>query len=143
MLRGISPLISPELLSLLSRMGHGDEIVIADANFPGETICKQVLRADGVSASDLLDAILLLFPIDEYVKDPVVMMQPVAGDTADPALEASYEASVKKHSPKAPGIKKIERFAFYDRAKLAFAAVITGETRKYGNIIIKKGVVIQ
>ena len=140
MLRGISPLLSPELLSALYRMGHGDEIVLADAHFPGETCNDYVIRADGLSIADLLDAILPLFVLDSYVESPVFMMQPVPGDTLDPTVEKAYRAVIDKHWPDTPPIKRVERFAFYEQAKKAFAVVMTGETAKYGNIILKKGV---
>jgi L-fucose mutarotase len=140
MLLGISPLISPELLALLHRMGHGDEIVLADAHFPGDTFGKRVLRADGLRIPDLLDAILPLFVLDSYVESPLIMMIPVPGDQLDPAVEASYRQAIDKHWPQTPAIQRMERFAFYERAKQAFAVLMTGETAKYGNIILKKGV---
>ncbi len=140
MLEGISPLISPDLLALLHRMGHGDEIVLADAHFPGETFGKRVLRADGLRVSDLLDAILPLFVLDTYVDHPVCMMAAVPGDELDPAVEESYRVAIDQHRPNTPAIQRIDRFAFYERAKTAFAVVMTGETAKYGNIILKKGV---
>ncbi len=140
MLKGISPLISPELLAVLARMGHGDEIVLADAHFPGETVNSRVLRADGLRIADLLDAILPLFALDAYVDDPLAMMAPVPGDALDPEVERAYRAAIDRHAPEAPAIARVERFAFYDRARQAFAVVMTGETAKYGNIILKKGV---
>lgn len=140
MLKGVSPLLSPDLLSVLCRMGHGDEIVLADAHFPGETMGRLVLRADGVRIAPLLDAILPLFELDAYVPNPVMMMAPVEGDRLDDALVKSYRAAIERHAPKTPATDYLERFAFYDRAKSAFAVVMTGETAKYGNIILKKGV---
>jgi L-fucose mutarotase len=140
MLKGISPLISPDLLALLSRMGHGDEIVLADAHFPGETFNKNVLRADGLRIPDLLAAILPLFELDSYVPHPLVMMAAVEGDTLDPRVEKSYLEAIRKSCPGVASIERIDRFAFYDRTKSAFAVVMTGETAKYGNIILKKGV---
>jgi L-fucose mutarotase len=140
MLKGISPLLSPELLAILARMGHGDEIVLADAHFPGETMGRRVLRADGLKIADLLDAILPLFELDAYVDDPVAMMAPVPGDALDPAVEEAYRAAIDRHAPTTPPIARIERFAFYERAQAAFAVVMTGETAKYGNIVLKKGV---
>lgn len=140
MLKGISPLLSPELLNVLCRMGHGDEIVLADAHFPGETCGLRVVRADGLGIAALLGAILPLFELDAYVDAPLVMMAPVAGDTLDPAVEKAYRKAVDKHAPKTPPIQRIDRFAFYDRAKQAFAVVMTGETAKYGNLLLKKGV---
>jgi L-fucose mutarotase len=140
MLKGISPLLSPELLSVLCRMGHGDELVLADAHFPGETMGKRVLRADGLKIADLIDAILPVYELDGYVEAPLVMMAAVPGDKLDPKVEKAYRAAVDRHAPQTPAIARLERFAFYDRAKEAFAVVMTGETAKYGNIILKKGV---
>lgn len=140
MLIGISPLLSPELLATLYRMGHGDEIVLADAHFPGESVNNTVLRADGLKVADLLHAILPLFALDEYVKSPVFMMDAVPGDTLDPTVEIAYRAAIDKHWAQTPPIARVERFAFYEQAKHAFAVVMTGETAKYGNIILKKGV---
>jgi L-fucose mutarotase len=140
MLKGISPLLSPELLALLSRMGHGDEIVLADAHFPGESCNDYVLRADGLRIADLLDAVLPLFVLDAYVDEPLIMMKAEPGDTLDPAVENAYRAAIDRHAPDAPPIARIGRFDFYERTKEAFAVVMTGETAKYGNIILKKGV---
>jgi L-fucose mutarotase len=140
MLIGISPLISPDLLAILHRMGHGDEIVLADAHFPGETYGRRVLRADGLRIPDLLDAILPLFILDTYVESPLIMMEAVSGDQLDSAVEGSYRKAIDKHWPSTPPIQHIDRFDFYERAKQAFAVLMTGETAKYGNIILKKGV---
>ncbi len=140
MLKGISPLVSPELLATLSSMGHGDEIIIADAHFPGHTFNENVIRADGLLVPDLLDAILPLFELDSYVDAPLVMMAAVEGDTLDPAVETAYRVPVDKHAPGTAPIERIDRFDFYDRAKEAFAVVMSGDTAKYGNILLKKGV---
>jgi len=140
MLKGISPLLGPELLAVLCRMGHGDELVLADAHFPGESLGVPVVRADGLRVPALLDAILPLFELDAYVEAPVVMMEAVPGDRLDPAVEAAYRAAIERHAPRTPAIGRVERFAFYERAKHAFAIVMTGETAKYGNVILKKGV---
>jgi L-fucose mutarotase len=140
MLKGISPLISPDLLALLCRMGHGDEIVLADAHFPGETFNQTVLRADGLRIADILSAILPLFELDSYVPHPLAMMAAVKGDTLDPKVEQSYLEAIHRSNPNVAPIERIERFAFYERTKSAFAVVMTGETAKYGNIILKKGV---
>lgn len=140
MLKGISPLFSPELLATLYRMGHGDEIVVADAYFPGHSTNDLVIRADGLQIDDLLDAILPLFALDNYVDDPVVMMQCVPGDEPDPTVESGYRAVIDRYAPQTPGIQFIERFDFYERAAQAFAVVMSGDTRKYANIILKKGV---
>lgn len=140
MLKGISPLISPDLLSVMARMGHGDELVLADAHFPGESTGKRIVRADGLRIADLLEAIMPLFELDSYVPHPLIMMEPVPGDNPDPAVEASYMERIGKMLPDVPPVKRIDRFAFYDRAAKAFAVVMTGETSKYGNIILVKGV---
>ncbi len=139
MLKGIAPCISPELLKVLAEMGHGDEIVLADSHFPGHTFGKLVLRADGVNIATLLDGIVPLFELDSYAP-PLYMMAAVQGDKLDPKVEKDYLIAIRRHAPQAPVPERIDRFAFYDRAKTAFAVVMTGETRKYGNIILKKGV---
>lgn len=140
MLKGISPLISPELLEVMARMGHGDELVFADAHFPGESIGRRVIRADGLKIADLLGAIMPLFELDSYVPHPLLMMEPVPGDYPDPAVEESYMESIGRSVPVVPPVKKLDRYAFYERASKAFAVVMTGETAKYGNIILVKGV---
>ena len=141
MLKGISPIISPALLEILARMGHGDEIVLADAHFPGETFNTRVIRADGLKIPALLEAILPLFELDNYVPHPVAMMDAVPGDQLDPTVEQSYLKSIQLTHPKIQSVERVERFEFYDRTRLAFAVVMTGETAKYGNIILKKGVI--
>ena len=140
MLVGISPLLSPEVLALLCRMGHGDEIVLADAHFPGHSCNDTVLRADGLQIPDLLEAILPLMTLDTYVESPALVMDPVPGDTADQAVRARYELIVAAHWPEAGPVSGLERFAFYERAQRAFAVVMTGDVAKYANIILKKGV---
>jgi len=140
MLKNISPCLSPELLKILAEMGHGDEIVLADAHFPGHSLgCPRVLRADGLGVATLLNGILPLFELDSY-DAPLIMMQLVPGDSPDPSVESDYMAVVRKHTTQAPSPLRVERFAFYERARKAFAIVMTGETRKYGNLILKKGV---
>jgi L-fucose mutarotase len=141
MLKGISPLLSPDLISNLYRMGHGDEIVLADAHFPGETFNNNVIRADGIRIPALINAIMPLFELDQYCDEHIVMMQAVEGDSHDQNVITEYRTTIEKHAPKAQPITYIERFAFYERTKSAFAVVMTGETAKYGNIILKKGVI--
>ena len=136
LLKGISPVISPELLNVLAEMGHGDEIVFADAHFPAHSVNARVLRADGIECSELLKGLAPLIELDSYAT-PVVMMSPVPGDTLDPEVEKRYRAALSYGGE----IEQIERYAFYECAKKAYAVVLTGETAKYGNIIIKKGVV--
>ncbi len=139
MLKGIHPAIGPELLKVLAEMGHGDEIILADAHFPGHSVNDKVLRADGVKITTLLDGILPLFELDSY-DNPLIMMQAVDGDSLDPSVESSYRAEIEKYVSDTPEIIRIGRFEFYDRAEKAAAVVMTGETAKYGNIILKKGV---
>jgi L-fucose mutarotase len=141
MLIGIDPVISPELLDALIRMGHGDEIVLADAFFPGDSMNSRVIRADGIRIPALLDGILALINLDSFVPRPVVMMAPVTGDIADESVEKSYRVVIDRRWPGTPPTEYIERFAFYERTKKAFAVLMTGETVKYGNIILKKGVI--
>jgi L-fucose mutarotase len=140
MLIGIDPCISPDLLAILCRMGHGDEIVLADAFFPAESFNSRVLRADGIRIPSLLKGILALISLDEYVPHPLAMMAAVSGDQLDPSVEKSYRQAIEARWPQAPAIERVERFAFYERTRKAFAVVMTGETVKYGNIILKKGV---
>ena len=138
MLKGISPAISPDLLKALAEMGHGDEIVLADAHFPGHTMNPRVLRADGIDVATLLRGIVPLFELDSYAP-PLVMMAAVKGDQLDPQVEARYRQALFSDGA-GPAIERIDRFAFYDRAQKAFAVVMSGEVAKYGNIILKKGV---
>ena len=141
MLKGISPLISPALLETMASMGHGDEMILADAHFPGHSLNEKIIRADGLKISDLLTAIMPLWELDTYVKNPLVMMQAVEGDTLDPRVENRYMERIREFYPDINQVERIDRFDFYDRAKRAFAVVLTGETAKYGNIILKKGVI--
>ena len=110
MLKGISPLISPELLKILCEMGHGDEIVLADANFPSETTGKRVIRADGIGAADLLKAILPLFPLDTYEKDRFILMEVVSGDPVVPTIWDEYKQILENKEPETP-VTFMERFA--------------------------------
>ena len=141
MLIGISPAIGPDLLNALFRMGHGDEIVLADAFFPGESCNSRVIRADGLKIPALLEGILALINLDSAVPHPVIMMAPMKGDDCDPEVEKSYRGVIDARWPGTPPVEKIERFAFYERTRKAYCVVMTGETVKYGNIILKKGVI--
>ena len=135
LLKGISPALSPELLKTLAEMGHGDEIVFSDAHFPAHTMNARVIRADGLGCDELLKGLAPLVELDSYAT-PVIMMEAVKGDTLDPEVEKKYRAALGYKGE----IERMERYAFYERAKKAYAVVLTGETAKYGNIIIKKGV---
>lgn len=141
MLRNIDPLLSPDLLHALRAMGHGDEIVIADANFPGSSIGPDCIRADGSSASDILRAVLSVMPLDSFVPDPALTMQVVGDPDAIPDVVADFQRIIDATADNPVQIQGLERFAFYDRAARGFAVVQTGERRLYGNIILKKGVV--
>ena len=138
MLKTISPLISPELLKTLAEMGHGDEIIFADAHFPAHSLGPKTIRADGLLISDLLAAVIPLFELDSYAP-PLVMMAPVDGDTLDIQVEARYRNALFGEA-EGEGITRIDRYAFYARAQKAYAIVVTGETAKYGNILLKNGV---
>lgn len=140
MLKNIPALLGPELLSTLRAMGHGDEIVIADANFPAEFLGPLVIRADGISATDLLDAVLAVMPLDDFVDQAAIGMAVVGDPAARQPIYDDFERIVRHHEPEM-SFSTIERFAFYDRAKKAAAILQSGETRLYGNILLKKGVI--
>lgn len=140
MLKGISPVVSPELLFELCRMGHGDEIIIADAHFPGHSVNDKVIRADGLLVAAILDGILPLMALDAAVDAPVAMMAVYGNDKLDPQVEERYRAVIDKYMPDTPPIQRIDRFEFYERTKKAFCVVMTGDTAIYGNILLKKGV---
>ena len=142
MLKNIPSIISPELLKILHEMGHSDEIVIGDGNFPAASNAKRLVRADGHGVPELLDAILQLFPLDTYVEAPVMLMQVTPGDDVDPVIWKEYRKIVDKHQDNV-NFEEIERFKFYERARDAYAIVATGEGALYANVILKKGVVKQ
>ena len=146
MLNGIPSILSPELLKVLCEMGHSDTIVIADGNFPSETIGKDaiVIRADGHGVPELLEAILKLFPLDTYVEKPVSLMQVTPGDDVETPIWDEYKAIVSAVDERGDKVfAEVERFEFYERAKKAYAVIATGETAIYANIMLQKGVVIQ
>lgn len=141
MLRNIDPILSPELLHTLRAMGHGDELVISDANFPGSSLGPACIRADGSDASAILRAILSVMPLDTFVEDPVLTMQVVGDATTVPEAVADFQNIINDVADAPRHVQSLERFAFYERASKAFAVVQTGERRLYGNIIVKKGVI--
>ena len=141
MLKGIPSILSPELLKILMEMGHGDEIVIADGNFPAASIAARLVRSDGNRIPELLEAILKLFPLDKYVPKPVALMALVPGETYTPEIWETYRSICKKQEY-FTDFDFVERFAFYERAKKAYAVIATSETALYANIILKKGVVV-
>ncbi len=139
MLKGINPILSPQLLKILSEMGHGDEIIIADGNFPGANLARNLVRADGISCVDMLDAVLSVFPLDKADTKNFILMATGEGEPT-PAIWAEYETVLNKHEPDAH-MEQLERFAYYERAKKAYAVIATGETAIYANILLKKGCV--
>ncbi|KRE49621.1 L-fucose mutarotase [Paenibacillus sp. Soil522] len=141
MLIGISKLISPELLKVLSEMGHSDEIVLADGNFPAASHAERLIRADGHNVPELLDAILRLFPLDQYVAKPAALMQVVPGDTVQTPIWEQYRSIIEEHTGLSEPFEQVGRFAFYERAKKAYAIIATGESALYANLILKKGVI--
>ncbi len=141
MLRNIDPILSPELLFTLRAMGHGDEIVIADANFPGTSMGPDCIRTDGSTASEMLKAVLSVMPLDTFVPDPALTMQVVGDAEAVPDAVADFQRIIDTTADNPAKVQGLERFAFYERAANAFAIVQTGERRLYGNIILKKGVI--
>jgi L-fucose mutarotase len=140
MLKNIPPILSPDLLAILRAMGHGDEIAIVDANYPADSAGPVLVRLDGITATDILDAVLTLMPLDDFVDEAAICMQ-VVGDAArrEPVMEA-FEIILRQHEPEM-SLSSLERFAFYDRVKTAYAIVQSGERRLYGNILLKKGVI--
>lgn len=141
MLKGIPKIISPELMKIMMEMGHGDELVIADGNFPSASHAQRLVRADGHGVPELLEAILGLYPLDPYVEKSVTLMAVVEGDSTVPTIWDTYTQKIKEQGYKDGLIENIDRFEFYDRAKKAYAVVATGESALYANIILKKGVI--
>ena len=142
MLRGIPSILSPDLLKILMEMGHGDELVLGDGNFPAASTAQRLVRADGHGVPELLDAILQLFPLDTFVESPIGLMQVVPGDDTVPEIWDRYREIADRRAGHKVDIEEIERFAFYDRSRQAYAIVATGETALYANVILKKGVVV-
>jgi L-fucose mutarotase len=141
MLRSVPPVLSPDMLRALAAMGHGDEIVIADANFPGESMGPPCFHAQGTDATTMLKAVLTLMPLDSFVDDPAHTMQVVDDPDAVPDIVGEFQAIINDTADAPAKIAGVERFAFYERARDAFAVILTGEHRLYGNIILKKGVI--
>ncbi len=141
MLRNIDPILSPDLLRILRAMGHGDEIVIADANFPGESCAKRLVRLDGIDAARILRAILSVMPLDSFAEERAMSMAVVDDPKAVPPVVALFQRIVDEVADNPAPIVPIERFSFYDRSRAAYAIVQSGETRLYGNVILKKGVI--
>ena len=140
MLKGIPNIISPQLLKTICEMGHGDEIILADDNFPAASVAQRLIRADGHGVCKLLEAVLKLFPLDGYVDYPVALMAVVPGDNIKPTIWEEYRKIINKSGEKFSDFEMVERFAFYERTKKAYAVVATGESAQYANIILKKGI---
>ena len=141
MLRGLNPILTPDLLWNLASMGHGDDIVIADANFPGATMGKRLVRLDGIPATEIVEAVLTIMPLDDFATDSARTMEVVGNSSEIPPIVAEFQEIIDKVADTESKILPVERFEFYEMAKNAFVVVQTGETRLYGNIILKKGVV--
>ncbi|WP_136683927.1 RbsD/FucU family protein [Falsirhodobacter xinxiangensis] len=135
MLKNVNPLLTGDLLAILSDMGHGDEVVITDANFPADAVAQRLVRLP-VSATDVLDAVLSVIPLDDFVDAPSAAM-----DAPErPAIYTDFQSAMDASEGRSVGLELIDRFEFYDRAKAAYAVIATGERRLYANIILKKGV---
>ncbi|CEP40416.1 RbsD/FucU family protein [Paraclostridium sordellii] len=146
MLKNIPQILSPQLLKVLCEMGHSDQIVISDGNFPSESMGKDsiVIRCDGHGVPELLDAILTVFPLDTYVDKPVSLMEVMPGDNVETPIWDTYKEIIQKHDNRGEEtIGTIERFKFYDEAKKAYAIIATGEKELYANVILQKGVVVE
>lgn len=144
MLKGIPKILSPELLKVLCEMGHSDRLVIADGNFPSESMGKnaKVIRCDGHGVPELLEAILTVFPLDTYVEAPVSLMQVMPGDNVETPIWDEYKEIISKYDDRGEkAIGQTERFAFYEETKTAYAIIATGESALYANIMLQKGVV--
>lgn len=140
MLKNIPPILSPELLKVLMEMGHGDEIVLADGNFPAASVAQRLVRCDGHGVPELLEAVLKFFPLDIYVEKPVGLMAVVPGDKTQPTIWETYRTIVRNSGERFSDFEFIERFVFYERARKAYAVVATSEKALYANVILKKGV---
>ena len=142
MLKGIPPILSPELLKILNEMGHGDELVIGDGNYPAASMAQRLVRLDGHMVPPILDAVLQVFPLDRFVDRPAAVMQVVPGDPTVPKIWDEYRKILKKHEPNNFNeFEEVERFAFYERSLKAYAVIATAESALYANIILKKGII--
>ena len=141
MLKGIPEILSPELIKIMMEMGHGDELIIADGNFPAAALAQRLVRADGQNVPDLLNAIITYFPLDQYCAKPFGLMDIVPGDPTVPMIWDTYKKILIENGYNIEQIESVERFEFYERAKKAYAIIATSEKALYANIILKKGVV--
>ena len=141
MLKGLDPLLSPDLLATLRAMGHGDEIALVDANFPADAMAQRLIRLDGVAVTAVLDAVLSVMPLDDFVPEAAWRMEVVGDPGAEQPIFSEFRDIIARRENPQMRLSSLERFAFYDRARAAYAIVATGEVRLYGNVILKKGVV--
>lgn len=141
MLKGLDPILTPDLLFTLRAMGHGDDITLVDANFPAAAMARRLIRLDGLSVTAVLDAVLSVMPLDDFVPEAAWRMEVVGDPTAEQPVFAELREVMARHEGPRFTLAALERFAFYERAKTSYAIVATGETRLYGNIILKKGVI--
>lgn len=141
MLKGIPSILSPEMLKILMEMGHGDEIILADGNFPAASNAQRLVRCDGHGIPELLDAILRFFPLDTFVQKPISLMAVVPGDNYKPEIWEEYKKVIREYEERAADFEYIERFQFYQTAKNAYAIIATSEAARYANIILKKGII--
>lgn len=140
MLKHVSPLVSPQLMLVLMEMGHGDELVLADGNFPAASHTRRLVRADGLPMRPLLEGVLRLLPIDTFVTEVALVMQPVDPQAPEPAIWKDFRQQLRSAEGRTIELTRLERYAFYERAKQAYAVVSTGESAHYANLILKKGV---
>ncbi len=141
MLKGIPKILSPDLLKILMEMGHGDEIVIVDGNYPAASHAQRLVRLDGHGVPEILEAVVKFFPFDQFVQKPVMLMAKVPGSDVETPIWDVFKEIIKKEDERAADFGFEERFAFYERAKKAYAIVATGESALYANLILKKGVI--
>lgn len=143
MLKGVPRLISPELMHVLMKMGHGDELVLADGNFPADSNAQRIVRADGHGVVEVLEAVLKFLPLDTFVEFPAAVMQPVDPKTPEPPIWNEFRQTIAVAERRSISLQPIERFAFYERARQAYAIIATSDTALYANLILKKGVVVK
>ncbi|HID22229.1 MAG TPA: fucose isomerase [Planctomycetaceae bacterium] len=141
MLKGVPPALPPELMTVLMKMGHGDELVLGDGNFPADSNAQRIVRADGLDLLTVLDAVLKFLPIDTFSEEVAMVMQPVDKNAPEPPIWKEFRRLLELHEGRKVELSRIERFAFYERARKAYAIVATSETALYANLILKKGVV--
>ncbi|NOX53641.1 MAG: fucose isomerase [Planctomycetes bacterium] len=141
MLKGVPPALSPELMTVLMKMGHGDELVLGDGNFPADSNAQRIVRADGLDLLTVLDAVLKFLPIDTFSEEVAMVMQPVDKNAPEPPIWKEFRRLLELHEGRKVELTRVERFAFYERARKAYAIVATSETALYANLILKKGVV--